>query len=402
MIEQIRWELILNAGRALQHVLTGTKQSLQFQNTTIKEIVDGFRRLTATLGTIETNVRNIYGSIADSARKTTACASQVLEATHAMTRLESQFNTVESLLRTIESVSEQTNLLALNATIEAARAGERGKGFAVVANEVKELSLSTKKINTEIQSTVAAVKASLGVLSQQLATAHSTMSETVGASERSRAVVDEVMRTSGTMQGELVATQKLLEHVDDSMQQSEEEMNDISVIGKTFESIIELLALQGVFEKRGDPLDKFEPLAKASDFSAPSRFTDSSNETVLSETDTLISITDPRGNIKFANKTFCRIAEFASDELVGEPHNIVRHPDMPKSAFADLWKTLKEKQIWQGYVKNRRKTGGFYWVKATVFPILDSSGNIVGHISLRTKPTRESIERAIPIYRRLK
>ena len=78
---------------------------------------------------------------------------------------------------------------------------------------------------------------------------------------------------------------------------------------------------------------------------------------------------------------------------MGQPHSIVRHADMPKTAFQALWETLRSKQIWQGYVRNRVKGGGCYWVRATVFPCLDHLGAITGFISIRTKPSPiEAIE----------
>ncbi|MDP3291659.1 MAG: PAS domain-containing protein, partial [Sulfuricurvum sp.] len=92
------------------------------------------------------------------------------------------------------------------------------------------------------------------------------------------------------------------------------------------------------------------------------------SEYVLKDTDFLVSQTDEKGNILFANDDFCKIAGYTIDELVGKPHNIVRHADMPKAAFKDLWDTVKSGKIWTGYVKNATKSGGFYWVYATVYP----------------------------------
>ncbi len=82
----------------------------------------------------------------------------------------------------------------------------------------------------------------------------------------------------------------------------------------------------------------------------------------------LVSETDEKGIILFANDDFCKIAGYDIDELIGQPHNIIRHKDMPKAAFKDLWETVKKGNIWTGYVKNRAKNGDFYWVYATVFP----------------------------------
>ena len=90
----------------------------------------------------------------------------------------------------------------------------------------------------------------------------------------------------------------------------------------------------------------------------------------------LISTTDKFGRIKYANPDFCKVSEYSLEELVGKNHNIVRHPDMPKEAFHDMWKSLKRGQAWRGAVENRSKSGRFYWVDVFVTPIFES-GDIV-------------------------
>ncbi|MCS7152461.1 MAG: PAS domain S-box protein [Bacteroidia bacterium] len=103
----------------------------------------------------------------------------------------------------------------------------------------------------------------------------------------------------------------------------------------------------------------------------------------------LISETDTRGIITYANSKFCEVSGYALDELVGKPHNIVRHPDMPKSVFKELWDTIKAGKIWQGEIKNRRKDGSAYWVLATVGPLLDAEGHPYRYISMRVDITRQ-------------
>lgn len=121
-------------------------------------------------------------------------------------------------------------------------------------------------------------------------------------------------------------------------------------------------------------------------------------ETVLSDDAFLVSETDAKGNIIFANKEFCIIAEYEESELVGQPHNIIRHKDMPKAAFKDLWATVQSGEMWQGYVKNRTKTGGYYWVYATVYPYKNED-NEQCYISIRRKPSAQDIEKAIALYK---
>lgn len=111
-----------------------------------------------------------------------------------------------------------------------------------------------------------------------------------------------------------------------------------------------------------------------------------------------VTKTDPKGIITYANDSFVEISGFTRDELVGKNHNMVRHPDMPPWAFADLWETVKKGYPWCGIVKNRAKNGDHYWVKASVSPIKDA-GNIIGYISLRKKPTRQEVAEAEKLYK---
>ena len=127
----------------------------------------------------------------------------------------------------------------------------------------------------------------------------------------------------------------------------------------------------------------------------------SSNETQLSEYAFLVSETNEKGIITFANNDFCEIAGFTLDELIGKPHNIVRHEDMPKTAFKDLWETVKKGEIWTGYVKNRTKEDNYYWVFATVYPFESCDGE-KGYLSCRKKASKEEIEVYEKLYKSLK
>ena len=123
-------------------------------------------------------------------------------------------------------------------------------------------------------------------------------------------------------------------------------------------------------------------------------------EMILDDFAFLVSETDEKGNILFANDDFCKFAEYTVDELIGKPHNIVRHKDMPKAAFKDLWETVKKDQVWSGFVKNATKSGNYYWVFATVFPTVTSDGK-KGFLSCRRKATPGEINEHIPIYKDL-
>jgi PAS domain S-box-containing protein len=120
-------------------------------------------------------------------------------------------------------------------------------------------------------------------------------------------------------------------------------------------------------------------------------------EKQLQEGAFLVSMTDTRGIITYANDEFVRLSGFSRDELMGQPHNLVRHPDMPAAAFADLWATVKAGKPWHGYVKNRSKDGGFYWVDANVTPVQEE-GQVVGYVSIRSKPSRSQIREAERVY----
>ena len=113
---------------------------------------------------------------------------------------------------------------------------------------------------------------------------------------------------------------------------------------------------------------------------------------------TLMSTTDTESNITYANDAFISVSGFDRDEIHGQPHNLVRHPDMPKEAFADMWATLKGGEPWTALVKNRRKNGDHYWVRANATPLV-RDGRTVGYLSVRTKPSRDEISAAETLYR---
>ncbi|MBW6389792.1 methyl-accepting chemotaxis protein [Billgrantia antri] len=122
------------------------------------------------------------------------------------------------------------------------------------------------------------------------------------------------------------------------------------------------------------------------------------NEYVLSDGDVLISKTDPQSHITYANQRFIEVSGFSYEELKDSPHNIVRHPDMPESVFADMWHDLQGGQFWSGLVKNRRKNGDHYWVRANVVPIREN-GQLKGYASIRVKPSAAETAHAEAVYR---
>ncbi|MHA2938712.1 methyl-accepting chemotaxis protein [Vibrio sp. RC27] len=121
-----------------------------------------------------------------------------------------------------------------------------------------------------------------------------------------------------------------------------------------------------------------------------------------SDSDSLISTTTPSSHITSCNEDFCQVSGYEEEELLDHPHNVIRHSDMPKEAFAQLWQYLQAGNSWMGLVKNRCKGSGHYWVSAFVTPIKGADGSIHEYQSVRTKPTDEQINRATALYKKMK
>jgi aerotaxis receptor len=124
-------------------------------------------------------------------------------------------------------------------------------------------------------------------------------------------------------------------------------------------------------------------------------------EYTLSQEQTLVSVTDLKGRITYCNPAFIEASGFSRDELLGQPHNLVRHPDMPEEAFRDLWDTIQSQLPWSGLVKNRRKNGDFYWVQANATPMMDGD-QMTGFLSVRTAPSAQAVAGAEALYARMR
>lgn len=121
-------------------------------------------------------------------------------------------------------------------------------------------------------------------------------------------------------------------------------------------------------------------------------------EILLHDDEELVTTTDKKGVITYVNDAFCRVSGYSREELVGQPHNLIRHPDMPAVAFTDMWTKLGKGKPWRGVVKNKAKNGGFYWVDAYVTPLYQG-GEVTGYQSVRRQPTVELKQRAAKLYR---
>jgi len=118
--------------------------------------------------------------------------------------------------------------------------------------------------------------------------------------------------------------------------------------------------------------------------------------------ETLVSTTDLQGRIIYCNSAFVTVSGYQREELLGQPHNMIRHPDMPPEAFRDMWATIQSGQPWSAMVKNRRKDGDHYWVQANVTPLLDERGKPNGFMSVRTEPERADVQAAEALYARMR
>lgn len=125
------------------------------------------------------------------------------------------------------------------------------------------------------------------------------------------------------------------------------------------------------------------------------------NEYLLPDGVMQVTSTDMNGVITFCERNFIEASGYLEKELLGQPHNLVRHPDMPVEVFQDMWTQLKSGKAWTGVVKNRRKNGDYYWILANMTP-LHEGGAVTGYMSVRSKPSREQITAAETDYRHLR
>ncbi|WP_170167532.1 PAS domain-containing protein [Amphritea balenae] len=126
-----------------------------------------------------------------------------------------------------------------------------------------------------------------------------------------------------------------------------------------------------------------------------------SREQLLSRQELIISKTDQKGIVTYANRTFMKISGYREDQIIGCPHNFIRHPDMPRTCFKLLWDTIQTGNEFFAYVINRCNNGDFYWVLANITPDYSASGELLGYYSVRRAPTREAINKIIPIYQKM-
>ncbi len=399
--EQLRYDLINVTGKELRKVAQDTTQKISRQLFSIHECSGSFLQVKDQLQIVDKAMTNMESTFAVMATDATLNTTRVNDVCQAMNRLEENFDSISKLVKTINSIADQTNLLALNATIEAARAGEMGKSFAVVASEVKELSRTTKVANESIQKTITLITESIKGLSSSLELTRASIDNAVknieGSKQNIGTISDQTLQFGKVIQESVTA----FDYLAGQSTTVDNQVKELIVIGDSFTNLLEMMNVQGLFQGSQNPIERLKPFVEGSSFFDPGRFNEDSNhEILLGEDDVLISATDERGRIHFANSKFYEIAEYAPGELLNKPHNVIRHPDMPKTAFKDLWDVIESGNLWVGIVKNRSKTGKYYWVKALVFPCF-SKKKIIGYISVRKKPSFQEIQMAKEAYKHL-
>ncbi|MFO0791694.1 MAG: methyl-accepting chemotaxis protein [Pirellulales bacterium] len=398
--EAVRNTLIQSSAHELSMVAESARESLNEQTAAIDQSTSDFDTIIGRMSHMVDCAHSVQAAVNEVVTDSTKTSAELETVNSRMKSLEEQFGAIDRLVNTINKIADQSRLLALNATIEAARAGEMGKGFGVVAHEVKELAANTKEVNEKVRGALNQINTALRDLSTSVGASVEVVRQTIAtvnvARDKAATIESETSQFNDQLQISLQSFHKLSE----SSAKMGNELTEVDVIGETFNCLSRLITARGAMDTEIDPLDRLAPLVNESTYFNATRFTGHDAEYQLTSDDILISATDTKGIITFANNRFYEVAGYDAGELVGRPHNVIRHPDMPKTAFADLWAVIQAGKTWQGYVKNRAKHGGSYWVKANVFPCFDN-GQIVGYISVRTKPSRERISQAIDAYRRL-
>jgi len=115
----------------------------------------------------------------------------------------------------------------------------------------------------------------------------------------------------------------------------------------------------------------------------------------------IISQSDKDGIITFANRKFCEVSSYSIDELLGKPHSILKHPDMPKALFKEMWSSLKDGQMWNGIVKNIRRDGMYYWFDVEISPTYNEKNELTGYISINKQASQKSIKQSENLYKKM-
>lgn len=394
-------DLVSSSSIELLNITKHSTMVIKSQIDSIQESIAMFDEVAQSFNNIKDHIEMINKEVKTIAGQSQADKETIENVNAEMVSLVNEFNIIGSLLKTINSIADQTNLLALNATIEAARAGDHGKGFAVVASEVKELSRTAKIANEKIQMAILKIGDTVQKLSESLKQTHHRIKESDTYVNHTLDNVLAIDRDQTGLESRVNKTRNVFEVMDQESNVVSREIGELNTIGNTYRYLIELMKVKGIYTRSEDPIVRFETLTESLPVKYPQRFHWSPlTQYQLMPNEVLISSTDVKGRITFANQRFCEVSEYDPDFLVGKPHNLIRHPDMPKAAFKDLWEQLSAGNIWTGIVVNSSKSGKPYWVRAVVYPCFEN-GRTVGYLSVRVAPNNEEIERAKKVYRKL-
>jgi PAS domain-containing protein len=262
------------------------------------------------------------------------------------------------------------------------------------------LSKTTKNANTQIENKLIEITTSIKELSEEVKSSIIKMAASLKLVSQTKINVSNVREQTQSFNTTIKTSVEHFKSLDKASREVALQLADLATIGDTSKFLTELIKTQHADEQVENPLERLAPLVEASTYESKTRFTTKEPEYILSDNDILISSTDTRGVITFANQKFYEVAQFPIGSLIGKPHSIIRHRDMPKTAFADLWQVIKSGKLWQGYVCNIGQNGRIYWVKATAFPCYQH-GTIVGYLSIREKAEPDMIEKAKIAYRLL-
>lgn len=314
--------------------------------------------------------------------------------------VDEMFRRLNLVVDRVQSIDDVVGSIACGAQQGAQELEKARDQMQGVAADLRRLTESTHHANDQIRQELARVGQAIDDLSGSLAQSLHNMHRSIETITAARQNASHVETDTSQFHRQLHSLRQQLRQLVDSSARVENDMQEVSTIGATFAYLLEMMAMQGAFQQALDPLARLFPLVQASSFYDPHRFTAGEEEYVLTDQDIVISATDPAGVITFANDRFYELAEYEPGELIGKQHCVIRHPDMPKTAFADMWLVIQGGKTWQGYVMNRSKTGRVYWLKANIFPCFEN-GRVVGYISIRTRPERHKIRQAIEVYRRV-
>lgn len=368
----------------VQEMSTATKS----QTHSISEISKSVQSIASAIQGVAVSATKVMESIKESdkiAQTTSQEAEKGMQSMNDMKAIVSRSSTevknlanelskVDEMTELITKISEQTNLLALNAAIEAARAGEAGRGFAVVAGEVKRLAENSRKGAEDIASLIV-----------QLRKASETTTHSI---EEGQTLVIQCYEVITSILGSLQAISKSVSLLSSQMQEISTATEEVSSGSEEASA-----ASEEILNVAENNLRKFDEIVSSGERANAVVMEANKAAITLAEisdvldTSTIVSITDPDGDITFMNKQFLEVAKYTGEELMGENHRLLKSGFHTPEFFQALWSTISNGKMFSGYVRNKAKDGSTYWVKSVINPTYDESGRIKGYIGVRTPIT---------------